>query len=79
MKLLILFFHKVLLLTGRLFFVKVKIDATPSVVEPGANVGITVETRPNSYVGLMGIDQSVILLKEGNDITEVLLIYLLPT
>uniref|UniRef100_A0A0A9WLH1 TEP1-F n=1 Tax=Lygus hesperus TaxID=30085 RepID=A0A0A9WLH1_LYGHE len=48
----------------------VKIDAYPNDVEPGASVGITVESKPNSYVGLMGIDQSVILLKKGNDITE---------
>jgi CD109 antigen len=27
-----------------------------------------VKTQPNSYVGLLGVDQSVLLLKKGNDI-----------
>lgn len=29
---------------------------------------ISVTTRPNSFVGLLGVDQSVLLLKKGNDI-----------
>lgn len=29
---------------------------------------IAVTTRPNSFVGLLGVDQSVLLLKKGNDI-----------
>ncbi|BES88504.1 thioester-containing protein [Nesidiocoris tenuis] len=48
----------------------VKIDASPDEVSPGDSVGISVESKPNSYVGLMGIDQSVLLLKTGNDITQ---------
>lgn len=35
------------------------------------DVELTVETKPNSYVGILGVDQSVLLLKSGNDITEV--------
>lgn len=31
-------------------------------------MNITVSSRPNSYVGLLGVDQSVLLLKKGNDI-----------
>lgn len=27
-------------------------------------------TKPNSYVGLLGVDQSVLLLKKGNDIEK---------
>lgn len=29
---------------------------------------INVNSQPNSYVGLLGVDQSVLLLKKGNDI-----------
>lgn len=29
---------------------------------------ISVNTKPNSFVGLLGVDQSVLLLKKGNDI-----------
>ncbi|KAL7015211.1 hypothetical protein ACKWTF_016343 [Chironomus riparius] len=40
-------------------------------VKPGENVTITVDSTPNSFVGLLGIDQSVLFLKSGNDIDEV--------
>lgn len=35
---------------------------------------ISINTQPNSFVGLLGVDQSVLVLKKGNDIerTEVL-------
>lgn len=29
---------------------------------------ITVICKPNSYVGLLGVDQSVLLLRKGNDL-----------
>jgi CD109 antigen len=38
--------------------------------KPGEQVSITVSTKPNSYVGLLGVDQSVLLLKKGNDIEK---------
>jgi CD109 antigen len=31
---------------------------------------ITISTHPNSYVGLLGVDQSVLLLKSGNDLSS---------
>lgn len=31
---------------------------------------ISVHSKPNSYVGLLGVDQSVLLLKKGNDIEQ---------
>lgn len=31
---------------------------------------ISVNTKPNSYVGLLGVDQSVLLLKKGNDLEK---------
>lgn len=38
--------------------------------KPGEQVSITVSTKPNSYVGLLGVDQSVLLLKKGNDLEK---------
>jgi CD109 antigen len=37
-------------------------------VKPGSDIEIAVSTRPNSSVSLLGVDQSVLLLKKGNDI-----------
>lgn len=38
-------------------------------VEPGDSVSFKVTADPDSYVGLLAVDQSVLLLKSGNDIT----------
>ncbi|KAK6619003.1 hypothetical protein RUM44_003385 [Polyplax serrata] len=48
----------------------VNIEAKPSTTEPGKPVELTIQAKPNSYVGVLGIDQSVLLLKTGNDITQ---------
>uniref|UniRef100_A0A1B0BJ29 TEP1-F n=1 Tax=Glossina palpalis gambiensis TaxID=67801 RepID=A0A1B0BJ29_9MUSC len=46
-----------------------KIEITgPSQAKPGQEVSLNVKTDPNSYVGLLGVDQSVLLLKSGNDL-----------
>lgn len=37
---------------------------------PGQEIDITVISKPNSYIGLMGIDQSVLLLRSGNDLDK---------
>lgn len=37
---------------------------------PGEKVEINVETKPNSFVALLGIDEKSALLKSGNDIDE---------
>lgn len=34
------------------------------------NVSFTIVASPNSYVALLAVDQSVLLLKGGNDITK---------
>lgn len=39
-------------------------------MKPGQNITISVYTKPNSFVGLLGVDQSVLLLKKGNDIEQ---------
>jgi CD109 antigen len=31
-------------------------------------LNISIKTNPNSFVGLLGVDQSVLLMKTGNDI-----------
>jgi len=39
-------------------------------VRPGDDVSFTVAAHPASYIGLLAVDQSVLLLGEGNDITR---------
>lgn len=48
-------------------------------VGPGDNVDITISAKPNSYVGLLAVDQRSLLLKSGNDISYVRLLLLLLT
>lgn len=45
-----------------------KIDLSKTQAQPGEDVDLTITTNPNSYVGLLGVDQSVLLLKGGNDL-----------
>ncbi len=42
-------------------------DATQA--KPAATVRVTATADAGSYVGLLAVDQSVLLLKSGNDIT----------
>lgn len=44
------------------------ITMTASQIEPGKDVEIVVGSRPNSLIGLRGIDQSVLILKQDKDI-----------
>ncbi|KAL5016375.1 hypothetical protein ScPMuIL_005964 [Solemya velum] len=39
-------------------------------VLPGGNVSLTVSADPHSVVNLLAVDQSVLLLKTGNDVTQ---------
>lgn len=48
----------------------IKVSASREEAKPGQEVELTVKTKPNSFVGLLGVDQSVLLLKTGNDITN---------
>lgn len=43
----------------------VKLQLSTQRAGPGQDITITVNTKPNSYVGLLGVDQSVLLLKKG--------------
>lgn len=49
-------------------------DVSREESEPDTSVDINFEAKPNSYIGVTGIDQSVLLLKSGNDITRVSLL-----
>lgn len=48
-------------------FIKLKLSETR--VQPGENVNIDITTKPKSFVGLLGVDQSVLLLKKNNDLS----------
>uniref|UniRef100_A0A1B0AER0 TEP1-F n=1 Tax=Glossina pallidipes TaxID=7398 RepID=A0A1B0AER0_GLOPL len=46
-----------------------KIEITgPVQATPGQEVSLEIKTDPNSYIGLLGVDQSTLLLKSGNDL-----------
>lgn len=47
----------------------VEVDTTVPETVPGKDVDITIRTKPNSYVGVLGIDQRVLALRKGNDLS----------
>ncbi|VDK61247.1 unnamed protein product [Gongylonema pulchrum] len=47
--------------------VSLTVDRTTA--EPGNTVKFTIKADPESYCSLLAVDQSVLLLKSGNDIT----------
>ncbi|XP_070505052.1 CD109 antigen-like [Chironomus tepperi] len=49
-------------------YINLKLSAEQA--KPGDNLTISVRSNPNSFVGLLGVDQSVLLLKKGNDIEQ---------
>lgn len=48
-------------------FVKIKLSDTQ--VRPGDSISIDITSKPKSYVALLGVDQSVLVLKKNNDLT----------
>ncbi|XP_027197274.2 thioester-containing protein 2 isoform X1 [Dermatophagoides pteronyssinus] len=52
------------------FKTPVSISSNVNQTKPGGLVDIQVRTKPSAYVGLLGVDQSVLLLKSGFDITQ---------
>ncbi|KAL5290639.1 CD109.2 family protein [Megaselia abdita] len=46
---------------------KIEIE-TCEETKPGKEVELTLKTHENSFVGLLGVDQSVLILKQGNDL-----------
>lgn len=47
----------------------IDLDVTPNTAKPGQIVDINVKSNPNSYIGLLGIDKSVLILRGGNDLS----------
>lgn len=52
----------------KLFLPQIELRTSASVAKPGEDLDISISTSPNSFVGLLGVDQSVLVLKKGNDI-----------
>ncbi|BFZ24492.1 hypothetical protein BsWGS_27530 [Bradybaena similaris] len=48
---------------------KVSLSVNTTDAEPGDNIRVTVQADPSSTAHLLAIDQSVLLLKSGNDVT----------
>lgn len=48
----------------------IDMDVTPDTAKPGHIVDINVKSNPNSYIGLLGIDKSVLILRGGNDLAH---------
>ncbi|XP_036329752.1 CD109 antigen-like [Rhagoletis pomonella] len=61
-----MFYYETTFSVEKQFENSISID-TPETVKPGSIISITVDTDPNSYVGLLGMDKSVLLLRSGND------------
>ncbi|KAG0433503.1 hypothetical protein HPB47_019855, partial [Ixodes persulcatus] len=55
---------------GGILRTPVQVQSNLAETKPGGQVDILVSTRPNAYVGLLGVDQSVLLLKKGNDLSQ---------
>jgi len=49
---------------------QVSVSFSNDTVRPADTVSFTVAAHPASYVGLLAVDQSVLLLRQGNDITR---------
>nr|BAR45613.1 thioester-containing protein 2 [Scolopendra japonica] len=47
----------------------VELNVDPKSAKPGAPMEVSVKTNPNAFVGLSAVDQSVLLLRKGNDLT----------
>ena len=62
-----------------LFRNNVTLSLDKAAAEPGNPVTFKVQADPDSYVGLLAVDQSLLLLKAANDITPKLVLLLLIT
>ncbi|XP_014673920.1 PREDICTED: CD109 antigen-like [Priapulus caudatus] len=49
---------------------QVEVEFSQTQALPGKQVEVQVYTNPDSFIGLLAVDQSVQLLKSGNDITQ---------
>lgn len=46
----------------------IDLNVTSDAVKPGQLIDINVTSNPNSYIGLLGIDKSLLALRSGNDL-----------
>lgn len=46
----------------------IELETVPEATEPGQAVDLTVRSNPNSFIGLLGVDKSVMILRGGNDL-----------
>lgn len=46
----------------------VDLSLSKAQAQPGDEIDVNVKTNPKSYVGLLGVDEKLLLLKSGNDI-----------
>jgi hypothetical protein len=49
---------------------QININLSADHAKPGETLNLTVSSDPNSSVHLLGVDQSVLLMKKGNDIEK---------
>lgn len=52
------------------FRTPISLSTSVATSKPGSPVTVNVATKPGAYVGLLALDQSILLLKTGNDITQ---------
>lgn len=48
----------------------IELEAVPDSTEPGETLDLTVRSNPNSFIGLLGVDKSVLILRGGNDLAH---------
>lgn len=48
----------------------IDLNVAPDAAKPGEIVDIAVKSNPNSFIGLLGIDKSVLILRGGNDLAH---------
>ena len=63
--------HLIVVLTTHVtLYLQVSVNFSASDKEPGEEVSLIVEASPQSYVGVLAVDQSVLLLGGSNDFTQ---------
>ncbi|XP_037031071.1 CD109 antigen-like [Bradysia coprophila] len=48
---------------------QITLESAVNETEPGTEYSLKIVTAPNSYVGLLAVDQSVLLMRSGNDLS----------
>lgn len=52
------------------FHTTVTVSAAVKQTQPGNSVSIRIETKPDAFIGILGVDQGILKVKSGNDITQ---------